>query len=111
MAQNCAAYLEAKALKTQTEGLRDRARRELDDYRRNVFPAYQAAINTYLGRFNAGFRLGAVNSVNNIHGFSCTYNVLINNEAVPLTSEAGPSFRNTLSAGDRNALALAFFFA
>ena len=111
VAQNCAAYIEAKALKAQTEGLRDQARRELDDYRLNVFPAYQAAINTYLERFNAGFRLGAVNSVNNRHGSSCTYNVLINNETVPLTSEAGPSFRNTLSAGDRNALALAFFFA
>jgi wobble nucleotide-excising tRNase len=32
---------------------------------------------------------------------------------VPLASgnAIGPSFRNTLSAGDRNALALAFFFA
>ena len=30
---------------------------------------------------------------------------------MPLTSNTGASFRNTLSAGDRNALALAFFFA
>ena len=28
-----------------------------------------------------------------------------------LTAASGPSFRNTLSAGDRNTLALAFFFA
>lgn len=111
VATHCATYLAEKELKVQTEGLRDQARQALDNYRQNIFPAYQAAINVYLGRFNAGFRLDAVDAVNNRGGSSCTYNVLINNEAVPLTAEAGPSFRNTLSAGDRNALALAFFFA
>lgn len=111
VAQHCAAYLAEKASKAQTEGLRDQARQALDNYRQNVFPTYQAAINEYLGRFNAGFRLNAVASVNNRSGSSCTYNVLINDETVPLTADAGPSFRNTLSAGDRNALALAFFFA
>lgn len=111
VAPHCDAYLVEKALKAQTEGLRDQARTALDHYRQQIFPAYQAAINGYLVRFNAGFRLDAVNSVNNRAGSSCSYNVLINNQAVPLNSETGPSFRNTLSAGDRNALALAFFFA
>ena len=107
----CSAYLAEKALKVQTEGLRDQARAALDHYRQQVFPAYEAAINGYLGRFNAGFRLDAVNSVNNRSGSSCSFSVLINEQTVPLTPGAGPSFRNTLSAGDRNALALAFFFA
>ncbi|AOF85141.1 AAA domain protein [Hydrogenophaga sp. RAC07] len=111
VAPHCDAYLAEKALKAQTEDLRDRARTALDHYRQQIFPAYQASINGYLERFNAGFRLESVSSVNNRGGSSCTYNVLINDQAVPLTSEAGPSFRNTLSAGDRNALALAFFFA
>jgi wobble nucleotide-excising tRNase len=46
-------------------------------------------------------------------GSSCTYNVVINSVPVALTASAAgePSFRNTLSAGDRNTLALAFFFA
>ena len=44
-------------------------------------------------------------------GSSCTYSVVINSIEVPVTSSTGPSFRNTLSAGDRNTLALAFFFA
>jgi wobble nucleotide-excising tRNase len=44
-------------------------------------------------------------------GSSATYNVVINNVDVPLTATAGPSFRTALSAGDRNTLALAFFFA
>jgi wobble nucleotide-excising tRNase len=37
--------------------------------------------------------------------------VLINDVLVSITAETGPSFRNTLSVGDRNTVALAFFFA
>jgi AAA domain len=37
--------------------------------------------------------------------------VVINQQNVNVTADQGPSFRNTLSAGDRNTLALAFFFA
>jgi len=36
---------------------------------------------------------------------------VINNVQVALTADDGPAFRNTLSSGDRNTLALAFFFA
>jgi wobble nucleotide-excising tRNase len=111
VAPRCVAYLAEKAAKTQTEGLRDQARAALDNYRQSIFPACQNVINDYLGRFNAGFRLDQVESVNTRGGSACSYSVLINNEAVPQTADAGPSFSNTLSAGDRNALALAFFFA
>jgi wobble nucleotide-excising tRNase len=93
--------------------LRDQARVALDEYRSNIFPEYELTINNYLNRFNAGFRLTQVNSVNTRGGSACSYSVVINNVSVPLTpgTTPGPSFRNTLSAGDRNALALAFFFA
>lgn len=107
----CTDYLAEKAAKAATEAARRQARAALDNYRQNIFPAYEAAINTYLQRFNAGFRLAAVAPVNNRGGSSCNYNVVINNVAVALTADAGPAFRNTLSAGDRNTLALAFFFA
>ena len=50
-------------------------------------------------------------SVNIRGGSSCTYNVVINNVGISVTASTGPSFRNTLSAGDRNTLALAFLFA
>jgi wobble nucleotide-excising tRNase len=107
----CADYLAEKADKAATENLRRQARTALDNYRQSIFPAYEAAINTYLQRFNAGFRLASVSPVNTRAGSSCNYNVLINNVPVALTADAGPAFRNTLSAGDRNTLALAFFFA
>lgn len=107
----CQEYLKEKHAKKKTETLRDSAREALDQYRTSIFEEYQAAINVYLGKFNAGFRLSSIASQNHRGGSSCTYSVLINNVPVPLTAESGPAFRNTLSAGDRNALALAFFFA
>lgn len=109
----CDDYLREKAAKNATEERRDQARAALNQYREQVFPAYEAAINEYLRRFNAGFRLHRVTSVNTRAGSSCNYSVLINQVPVPL-SAAGvgePAFRNTMSAGDRNTLALAFFFA
>ena len=111
VASSCAAYEAERSAKVQTEAARVRARTALDNYRQNIFPAYQGLINDYLSRFNAGFRLDQVASANTRGGSSCSYNVLINNNPVPQTAASGPSFRNTLSAGDRNALALAFFFA
>jgi wobble nucleotide-excising tRNase len=107
----CDAYLAEKAAKKTTEAARDAAREALEQYRRTIFPAYQSTINDYLGRFGAAFRLADVGSVNTRAGSSATYTVLINNQPVGLASDTGPSFRNTLSAGDRNTLALAFFFA
>jgi wobble nucleotide-excising tRNase len=112
IAQECQAYLDEKAAKKATETLRDQARVALEQYRANVFPAYENAINAYLQKFGAGFRLGSVTSVNNRGGSSCNYNIVIDSVPVSLTGSAGaPSFKNTLSAGDRNTLALAFFFA
>lgn len=111
----CQAYLDEKAAKAVTEGLRDQARAALDQYRANVFPAYETAINTYLQRFGADFRLDRMTSANTRGGSACTYSVVINNTSIPVggmsTAPGTPSFRNTLSAGDRNTLALAFFFA
>jgi len=109
----CEDYLEEKRLKTATEQERNEARAALTQYREQVFPKYQEAINRYLVKFNAGYRLDNISSVNNRRGSSCNYSVLIENISVPLSStEVGrPSFKTTLSSGDRNALALAFFFA
>ncbi|MDR5729998.1 MAG: AAA family ATPase [Terriglobia bacterium] len=111
VAAQCQDYLNEKEAKAATEVLRAAARAALDDYRQNVFPTYQGAINIYLQRLGAEFRISGVNSVNNRGGSSATYSVVIDNHQVALTADAGPSFRNTLSAGDRNTLALAFFFA
>lgn len=111
VATHCDAYLAEKYEKKKTEEKREKAKADLEEYRANIFTKYQKAINDYLGKFNAGFRLDNVSAQNNRGGSSCTYNVLINDVSVPLVSNSGSSFRNTMSAGDRNTLALAFFFA
>jgi wobble nucleotide-excising tRNase len=108
---HCDAYTAEKTAKAATETLRTQARAALDQYREQIFPAYEIAINEYLRRFAAAFRLGEVQSVNNRSGSSASYCVVINQQNVNVTAAQGPSFRNTLSAGDRNTLALAFFFA
>jgi wobble nucleotide-excising tRNase len=110
----CDAYLAEKAAKAVTERRRNAARQALDQHRQAAFPAYGVAINEFLQRFNASFRLGPIDPVNNRAGSAANYTLLIEGHPVPvpLVANVGEtSFRNTLSAGDRNTLALAFFFA
>jgi wobble nucleotide-excising tRNase len=114
IASRCNDYLAEKAAKTATEQERDQTRAALDAHRSTAFSGCQTAVNIYLQRFNAGFRLDSVTSSNTRGGPACTYNVIINNTPVPVGADSPPgepSFRNTLSSGDRNTLALAFFFA
>jgi wobble nucleotide-excising tRNase len=114
VASQCDEYLAEKAAKATTQTELAQAQADLEQYRQNAFPDYQAAINVYLGHFGAGFRLDRVTAGNARGGPTCTYNVIINNHPVAIsgtTTPGQPSFRNTLSAGDRNTLALAFFFA
>lgn len=115
LAPLCEDYLAERAGKAGTERQRDQAQAALEQYRANVFPGYQTAVNLYLQRFNAGFRLDSVTSANTRGGPACTYSVVINNTPVAVAGASPapgePSFRNTLSSGDRNTLALGFFFA
>jgi wobble nucleotide-excising tRNase len=111
----CTAYLTEKSAKEQAERDKETAQQALNTHRDTVFPAYQAAINTYLVRFNAGFSIEKVQPQNTAGRPSCTYEVVLNSHRVPVTSgtaaPGSPAFKNTMSGGDRNSLALAFFFA
>lgn len=109
----CQAYLAEQQAKSATEQQRDQARQAIEQYRTQVFPAYEAAINRYLQRFNAGYHLESVEAINTRGGPSCSYNVVVNNTPVTIgvgNTQAGDhTFKNILSAGDRNTLAVAFF--
>ena len=113
----CDSYLQEKQAKTQTEEDRDEARNALDQYRADMFPNLENAVNGYLQRFNAGFTLRRLSSANigRGSGSTSTYDVVINDTPVNVRNSSDAagevSFRNTLSAGDRNALALAIFFS
>ena len=90
---HCDAYTAEKTAKAATETLRTQARAALDQYREQIFPAYEISINEYLRRFAASFRLGEVQSVNNRSGSSASYCVVINQQNVNVTADEGPSFR------------------
>jgi wobble nucleotide-excising tRNase len=111
----CQSYLAEKQAKAATEQQREKASQALAQYRTQVFPAYEAAINRYLRRFNAGYHLASVQPVNTRGGPACTYNVVVNNTPVAVAGNnpqpGDHSFKNVLSAGDRNTLAVAFFLA
>ena len=115
IADLCDDYVAEKEAKARTEIKRTVVRTALDGYQTNAFPASQATINQFLSRFNAGFSIDRVTSAMTRGGATCTYDVVINGSAVAVASsttpQGVPSFSNTLSAGDRNTLALAFFFA
>ena len=113
----CDAYLAESEAKTNTEAERDEARRELEEYRTNVFPQLQEGVNRYLDQWNASFRIGNLTPTNigGGSGSTCTYNVVINEMSIAVRSNTNtpgePSFRNSLSSGDRNTLALSLFFS
>ena len=111
----CQDYLTEKRAKAATEQQRDQARQALDQYRDQVFPIYEEAISRYLQRFNAGYHLDSVLPVNTRGGSACSYSVVVNNTAVAVgggnLQPGDHSFKNVLSAGDRNTLAVAFFLA
>jgi len=111
----CSEYLLAKKDKEDAERSKAELRERLDEYRARVIPLYQAAINEILRRFNADFQIVEVEAVNPRGRPSSTYCIEINAHRIPVTGAeflpGHPSFRSTLSSGDRNTLALAFFFA
>jgi wobble nucleotide-excising tRNase len=105
----------ARTEKNAAEQEREDAKLALDRYRNTVFPAYQGGINHYLEQLNAEFRISEMVSADTRGGPTCNYCLVVNSAQVPVAGAANqtnePSFRTTLSAGDRNTLALAFFFA
>lgn len=115
IAMACQKYSEASARKKQYERDKENARKAMDDYCRNIFPIYESVVNEFLGVFNAGFRL--VETKYDYMGKTprTTFQIRINNNDVnivnPKPDELKPTFRTTLSSGDKSALALAFFLS
>lgn len=115
IALEVAAYEKAVAEKGQLDLDKQGVKDKLDEHTKNVITKYEQTINRLLTDFGTGFRLTGTD-----HGYpggqaSSSYRILINEVPVELgdaaTPISAPSFRNTLSAGDKSTLALAFFLA
>lgn len=111
----CLEYDAALSKKKQIDETKADAKRKLDDFTAKVISEYEDTINRLLDYFNAGFQI-----TDTKHGYSggvasCSYRIVINDTPVALgddqTPISEPSFRNTLSSGDKSTLALAFFIA
>jgi wobble nucleotide-excising tRNase len=106
-------YLDATSLKSRLEEAKTKAKEQLDQYSDTVLKDCETRINQLLGMFGAGFRIGSTKRSYVGARVSSTYQIVINGQPVELGDSATPiqvaSFRNTLSAGDKSTLALAFF--
>lgn len=90
-----------------------KAKEELEAYNETVMSGYRDAVNQLLERFNAPFSLGTVVVEYTGRTPRTAYTIAMRGKEIdPGADGAGrPSFRNTLSSGDRNTLALALFIA
>jgi wobble nucleotide-excising tRNase len=90
-------------------------RAKLEAHTNNVMKPYEGRINQLLDNFNAGYSIAQTKPAYGGGIASSTYELVINNTGVNLgdgkTPTDQPSFKNTLSAGDKSTLALAVFVA
>jgi wobble nucleotide-excising tRNase len=111
----CLAYQVSNNKKGILEDQKRDVKSKLDEYTEKILPKYETRINELLKMFSASFRIGGIKR-SYIGGIpSSSYHIIINDIPVQLgdndTPLELPCFRNTLSAGDRTTLALAFFIA
>jgi wobble nucleotide-excising tRNase len=111
----CTEYQQLNRDKVELDRKKAEVRTKLEEHTQKVIKPYEARINELLDRFNAGFRIAETKPAYPGGVASSTYQIVINNTSVELgdgtTPLDRPSFKNTLSAGDRGTLALAFFLA
>lgn len=109
----CDTYTVSTANKRALNEKKTLAKAALDRYTERVISNYEAAINKLLKRFAAGFRITG-SRLQYVGGTtSSSFGLSINGVSVELgdakTPPGTPCFRSTMSSGDRNTLALAFF--
>jgi len=112
---HCDLYTRLVQEKADAETAKDAARGQLNTHTLTTMPAYERRINELLDLFNAGFTIAKTKHSYPAGIATSHYQLVINNEGVDLgdakSADDVPSFKNTLSSGDRTTLALAFFLA
>lgn len=89
--------------------------KELEDYTKSIFDTYQTRINQLLSTLGADFAVTDLTGKTDERANEpyTDFGFLIMEKKVPLTAHQDdePCFKNTLSEGDKNTLAFAFFIA
>ena len=109
----CLKYLRLRKEKDEVGQKIKETRQLLNRHTEKMIKPYEDRINELLRDFNAKFRIAEVSHRYSGGTAASTYRLLIEDEPIDLgnpgTSQEIPSFKNTLSSGDRSTLALAFF--
>lgn len=113
VAKLCNDYSRLASQKEKIEAEKLNIRQQLEWHTAGVVKPYQQRINDFLDVFNAGFRIAETKHTYAGGIATSSYQLIINQVAIDIgsgnTPIYTPSFKNTLSAGDRSTLALAFF--
>ena len=111
----CNDYNEKMKERDELDARKVAVRKQLDDYINSTISSYQGSLNRYLGLFAAGFEIQGIKAEFPRGLASSNYQIVINGVAVDVGNEKSlyhqPSFQNTLSGGDRSALALSLFMS
>ena len=111
----CSEYDRLVREKSDVDAQKEKARDALNKHTDGVVKPYEARINELLSAFNTGFSIAETRHSYPSGLASSSYQLVIDGETVSLgdsdTPRSEPSFKNTLSSGDRTTLALAFFLA
>jgi wobble nucleotide-excising tRNase len=113
--KTCADHAAETNKKELLEDKKLAAKEKLERHTETVISLYEKTINKLLSDFQAGFRITGTKHAYPGGVPSSDFQILINDTPVNLgdgkTPLNIPSFRNTLSSGDKSTLALAFFLA
>jgi wobble nucleotide-excising tRNase len=111
----CTGHGKHVAAKEGIDKRRAAVRTQLDDHTNSVVKPYERRINVLLDTFNAGFTIAETRHSYPGGTATSSYQLVINQTPIEIgdgkTPTDKPSFKNTLSSGDRTTLALAFFLA
>ena len=110
------AYFRAKKRDGRARKTRTYIQKKLKDANEASAAQYHSRVNDYLGRFGTSFTISKITNSMQGNSGQVDYGLLIKGETVARgrgrqAEATSPSFRNTLSAGDKTTLALAFFLA
>lgn len=116
LAEPVARLREAGVKREEIAKEKGEVRKALDNYERAITTRLGTTINKYLKKLAAGFRIDyRAPDYRGGREPTASYNILIREVPISPRSAPGqldkPSFRNTLSSGDKSTLALALFLA
>ena len=108
-------YSTAKKEESALETAKKQAQKDLDDASKTIFDTYQNRLNELLRTLGADFAITGLSGKSDERASESysDFGFLVLEKTVPLTSrqDEAPSFKNTLSEGDKSTLGFAFFIA